>query len=159
MISRDDLKKAVIFEDLPDHLLDLVITVTTPKAIEEGEQIFKEGEAAGLFYMVQSGAVLIEQDISETTTVTVANLTPGECFGYSSITDEYTFSSSAISTEASEIIAIDTKKLFTLMEANHTLGYIVHSRLNRIIAQRLIRRTEQFLRALSTHPEIHELQE
>ena len=159
MITRDDLREAVIFEALPDHLLDLVITVTKPKAIEAGEQVFKEGEPAGIFYMVQSGAVLIEQDISETTSVTVANLTPGECFGYSSITDEFNFSSSALCTEASEIIAIDTKALFALMEDNHTLGYIVHSRLNRIIAQRLIRRTEQFLRALSTHPEIHELQE
>ncbi|BCS98508.1 hypothetical protein DSLASN_41400 [Desulfoluna limicola] len=159
MISRDDLRQAVIFEDLPDHLLDLVITVSKPKAFEEGEQVFKEGEPAGMFYMVRNGAVLIEQDISETTTVAVANLTPGECFGYSSITEEHTFSSSAICTEASEIIAFDTKALFDLMEKNHTLGYIIHSRMNKIIAQRLIRRTEQFLRALSTHPEIHELQE
>ena len=159
MISRDDLRQAVIFEDLSDDLLDLVLTVVKPKAVEAGEQVFKEGEPAGTFYMVQSGAALIEQDISDTMTVTVANLTPGECFGYSSITDEHIFSSSAICTEASEIIAIDTKGLFALMEKNHTLGYIVHSRLNRIIAQRLIRRTEQFLRALSSHPEIHELQE
>ena len=159
MISRDDITNCLIFSALPDDLVDRVITISKPKAFEEGEVIFTEGGQAGLLYIIRSGTVLIEQEITNHMTVTVATLDAGECFGYSSLMEEVFFSTTAVCSEASEVIVIDGTALIGLMEKDHTLGYLLHKKMVQMMSRRLERRTEQFLRALSTHPEIHELEE
>ena len=131
--------------------------IATTRACDEGEQIYVEGQVSGNLYMVLSGGVLIEQDISDEVTVNVGNLNEGECFGYSSVMGESSFTAGAVASEKTELVVIEGKKLLQLMERNHTLGYMVQTQVIRIMTQRLERRTEQFLRALSTHPEIHHL--
>ena len=157
MISRDDLRKSFIFQTLPDRLLDAVCHIATTRACDEGEQIYGEGEISGNLYMVLSGGVLIEQDISDEITVNVGNLDAGECFGYSSVMGESSFTASAVASEKTELVVINGQELLKLMEKNHTLGYMIQTQVIRIMSQRIERRTEQFLRALSTHPEIHDL--
>ncbi|VFQ43427.1 Crp/Fnr family transcriptional regulator [Desulfoluna butyratoxydans] len=158
MISRDDIKNAFLFSTLPDELVDRIIAISKPRSFEEGEVIFAEGGQSGTFYLVRSGTILIEQEMTRHMTVTVATLNAGECFGYSSLMEEMSFSTTAVSSEASEVILIDGKALVEIMEKDHSLGYLIHRQMVQMMAGRLQRRTEQFLRALSTHPEIHELE-
>lgn len=159
MISRDDIRHSIIFDTLPDALIDRIITIATPRSYEAGEVIFSEGGKSIRLYMVRSGTVLIEQEMTRHMTVTVATLGAGECFGYSSLMEEVFFSTTAVCSEASEILVIDAGALRAMMEKDHTMGFLIHKRLVHMMARRLERRTEQFLRALSTHPEIHELEE
>jgi len=159
MISRDDIRNSIIFTALPDDLIDRVIAISKPRSFEEGEIIFSEGGQSGILYLVRSGTILIEQEMTRHMTVTVATLNAGECFGYSSLMEEVSFSTTAVSSEASEVIIINGTALREMMEKDHNMGYLIHKRLVQMMAGRLDRRTEQFLRALSTHPEIHELEE
>ena len=156
MISRDDIKNAFLFTTLPDAQVDRIISIAKPRSYEEGEVIFSEGGQSGTLYLVRSGTILIEQEMTRHMTVTVATLNAGECFGYSSLMEEVSFSTTALSSEASEVINIDGKALLEMMEKDHTLGYLIHKQMVQMMGGRLQRRTEQFLRALSTHPEIHE---
>ncbi|WP_300667515.1 Crp/Fnr family transcriptional regulator [Desulfoluna sp.] len=159
MISRDDIKNAFIFTALSDDQVDSIIAIAKPRSFEEGEVIFTKGGQAGVLYLVRSGTILIEQEMTQHMTVTVATLNAGECFGYSSLMEEVSFSTTAVSPEPSEVVVIDGSALLNAMEADHHLGFLVYKKLVQMMAGRLDRRTEQFLRALSTHPEIHELEE
>ncbi len=157
MISREDLKGIVILGFLDDPMLDEMMPFVNLKTYQIGEAVFKEGNKAARFFMLKKGKVLLEKRLSDTMTVSVDSIKAGYSFGWTAMLDEDAYTSDAVCAEVCEVLSIYRDDLLNLMNTNHVLGYIISQRLLRVIKKRLDHRTDQFVRAIQSHPDIRSL--
>ncbi|RJQ56044.1 MAG: cyclic nucleotide-binding domain-containing protein [Desulfobacteraceae bacterium] len=154
MLEIEDLKKIVILTYLSDEMLKRVIPIVDFLRFDEREQVFLEGEPAGRFYMLRRGKMLLEKRISENITVSVGTIKAGFSFGWSAMLDGGAYTSDAICAEPCEIFSFRREKILPLMESDPRMGYIIFQRLLQVVKKRLDHRTEQFLKAISSHPDL-----
>lgn len=154
MLDLEDLKKIVLLRHLTDEMLKKVMPIVDFLRFDERESIFREGDSADRFYMLTRGKILLEKRISEKITVSVGTVKPGFSFGWSAMLGGGSYASDAICAEPCETFSFKREKILPLMDADPKMGYIMSQRLLRIVKRRLDHRTEQFLRAISTHPDL-----
>ncbi len=142
---------------LTDEMLDKLIPITELLRFDKNEYIFRQGDKAERFFMLQQGKVLLEQRITDMITVSVSAIKPGYSFGWSAMLDEELFTTDAICAEACKVFSFREKKIKMLFEKDHSLGFIMSQRLLRIIKKRYDIRTEQFIKTIRHHPEISRL--
>ncbi len=162
MITREELRRTVVLGRLTDAMLDKVLPLAERKRYDAREAIFREGDAVEDFYILAEGKVLLEKHLSEKITVSVDSIKPGYPFGWSNMLaaglaaySAYTYE--AICAEPSTVYVVDGDAFHSLLEGDTALGYLVTCRLNQVLEQRLVHRTEQFLRLIRKHPDIHNL--
>ncbi len=157
MLSTDDFKNNSIFSDLTDDMIEKLLPLGKRINVEARDYVFKEGDRVENLFIIKRGTVLIEQRLSDKMTVTAGTVTVGECFGYSSMFEEGTYSTNAVAADPCELIVINGESMMDVLNNDCTMGFMVLKRIVAVFAKRLSRRTEQFLRAVTSHPEIHEL--
>ncbi|SMC42125.1 Cyclic nucleotide-binding domain-containing protein [Desulfocicer vacuolatum DSM 3385] len=158
MITKAELRKDQFLESLTDEMLEKFVPVTEEWRVEAGEIIFNEGDPADNFFMVKSGKILLEQKISEDIIATVGTVDPGESFGLSVLLYAPRRVMTAICSESAIVYAIHKDVLLDLMDNDHSMGYFIMKQAARVLNTRVILRTEQFLRSMHSHPDIHELE-
>ena len=158
MISKDDFKNNNIFGNLSDEMIEKIIPLAEIVKYEQRDFIFKENDVVENFYMIKRGTVLIEQKLTDKMTVTAGTLTAGESFGYSSIFREGLYSTNVVCSDQCEVIVINGERINDILSSDHSMGFLVMQNIVGVLNKRLSRRTEQFLKALSTHADIHELE-
>jgi len=156
MILKEDLRKIIIMEKLSDEMLEKVIPTINILKLREREIIFAEGNEAKNFYMLRSGKVLLEKPISDKINVSLGAIKPGFSFGWSSIFGE-PYSFMAICAETSEILMINADKILSLMQEDHSMGFLLMQSLTRMMKNRIDRVEEQFLKAIKEHPDFESL--
>lgn len=159
MISKDDFKNTNIFGNLTDEMIEKLIPLAEKVTYEQREHVFKEGDAVENFYIIKRGTILIEQKLTDKMTVTAGTITAGECFGYSSLFSEGNYSTNAVCSDQCEVLVMNGERIIDLLKNDHSMGFYVMQSIVSVLNQRLVRRTDQFLSAVRTHPEIHELEE
>lgn len=162
MINKEELRKMVILGQLSDAMLEKLLPLVERKHYEEREYIFREGDTAERFYMLKRGKILLEQRLSDKMTVSIDSIKPGYSFGWSAMLggglEPYSrYTSDAICAEPCEIFFVMGEEFQELLENDHNMGYLLTRRLNRVIKQRLVHRTDQFIRLIKKHPDIHNL--
>lgn len=157
MVSRDDVKDIVILSYLTEEMIDKLLPFLTIRNIEKREVIFHGGDTADLYYMLKRGKILLEQRISEKITVSVGAVKPGYSFGWSAVLGGERYFMDAVGAEESEALVIKGEALLNLLESDHSMGYRIMQRLLRVVKRRLDTRTEQFVKVISSHPDIFKL--
>lgn len=157
MIKKSDLKKNEFLQALTDEMLEKLIPIIGVLEVESREIVFNEGDPAENFYLVKSGQVLLEQKISNDILVNVSAIDPGDAFGLSVLLNRDVRSMSAICNEAATLFVINRNFLLELMEKDHSMGFLIMKHTAKVLNRRWVKRTEQFLRALKSHPDIHAL--
>jgi CRP-like cAMP-binding protein len=90
--------------------------------------------------------------------MTAATLNSGDSFGFSALFKEGIYTANAVCADQCDLIVFQGETLMDLLENNHSMGFFIMRNLAQIFGQRLKRRSEQFVRAVLTHPEIHNLE-
>ncbi len=158
MVTRRELKEIVILGYLTEAMLDKMLPYIRSERFEEGDVIFKEGDPGESFYMLKKGKVLLEQRISDKIRISVASVKPGYAFGWSALLSETApYTLDAICSEASEVFSIHRNDIRRLLDEDHSMGYFLMQRIVVVVKKRLDRRTEQFLKVISAHPDIKPL--
>ena len=157
MISVQELKKIVILGYLTDEMVEKLRPLVNMLRFEEGDTIFREGDPAKYFYMLRQGKILLVQRLSDTITVSLGAIQPGYSFGWSAMLDVDTYGSNALCAESCEIYAIRSEKLKALLDKDPAMGYQLTQRLLRVIKNRYDRRTEQFVKIITSHPDLKDL--
>ncbi|MBU1172006.1 MAG: cyclic nucleotide-binding domain-containing protein [Proteobacteria bacterium] len=157
MVSKEDFRNNNIFGNLTDDMLDKLLPLAEVLHMEARDFVFKEGDAVENLFTIKRGTVLIEQRISDKITVTAGTTTAGESFGFSSLFKEGTYSTNAVCADQCELIVINGEALMDLLKNDHSMGFYIMQNIAIVFGSRIQRRTEQFLRAMTSHPEIHEL--
>ncbi len=157
MVTTEDLKKMVIMTHLKDDMLNRIISITDVLKFEDQEIIFRQGDIADRFYMVNRGKVLLEQRIAEKITVSVGSIKPGFAFGWSTMIEEGYYTTDAVCAEPCEIFSMRGDIIRALCEKDPYMGYLLSQRLLVILKKRYDHRTEQFIKVIKHDPDMKDL--
>src|SRR5262245_41479187 len=101
-----------------------------------GELIFREGEPANRFYLIQEGQVALEAtELSQS--VVIQNLHRGDVLGWSWLFAPFTWHFRARAVERTKAISLDGGHLLVTCEENHEFGYQMMKRVAQVVIQRL----------------------
>ncbi|RLB29341.1 MAG: hypothetical protein DRH11_16125 [Deltaproteobacteria bacterium] len=157
MVSIEDLRKIDVLDNLTDPMLENMRPLVQLQLFGDGAVIFKEGQEADLFYMLLTGKVLLEVEAAKDVTISLESMKPGYSFGWSALVPDSLYTAYSICVEPCEVMSISGEKFRDLLEQDHSIGYRFMEAVVRILKRRLERRTDQFLKVMSRHPDIQKL--
>ena len=144
----------MLFENLTDRMLEQLLSVVQEESFGEREIIYEAGNAADRFFSLKRGKVLLEAELAPALIISLGAIKSGYSFGWSALLPSASHTSYAVSAEPSEIFVMPGDKFLALLERDHAMGYQVMHKAAQILENRLERRTAQFLKVITKHPDI-----
>ena len=140
-VTADRLSLAIIFRELTEADLIAIARFCKEERGLENHAILEEGKPANTLYVVERGKLALEKKIQigrHTTprNATIGYVEPGEIAGFSTLTEPYIFSTSAVCVEPTRLIAIDGPKLREYLNTHPNAGLIVMNSVASIIGNR-----------------------
>ena len=130
-----------LFKGLSDEELEKVAALSREEVYGAWTVIFTEGSVAENFYILDEGKVALDMSLTPTPgvgrRVTVDTMNRGQSFGWSAVGGTPVYTMSARCLGPVKVIAIDGKRLQSLLDENPYLGYRVMARLAALISSRL----------------------
>lgn len=120
-------------KSLPPGVQAILLENATTVECAAGEVVFREGEPANRFYLIEEGHVLIEACSPRHVNVPVQTLGPGDALGWSWLFEPFTWSFQARAVEPVKLLVIDAAHLLRLSNENHEFGYELMKRLARVV--------------------------
>ena len=157
MVSIEYLKRISVLDNLTQPMLENMRPLTQLNLFGERHVIYEEGEKADYFYMLLKGKVILEVEASEVIMISLDAVKPGYSFGWSALLPGSKHKSYAICVEPCEMMAVPGGKFLELLDNDHTIGYKFMKRVVSILEGRVERRTGQFLKVMSKHPDLQKL--
>jgi CRP-like cAMP-binding protein len=154
MVSTENLKKIMVFENLTDGMLEQLAPMVQTESLEERQIIYEAGNAADGFYSLKRGKVLLEAELASALIVSLGAVKAGYSFGWSALRPGQSHTSYAVCAEPCEIFVMPGDKFLALLDRDSTMGYLVMQKAATILENRLEHRTAQFLKVITKHPEI-----
>lgn len=138
MIAIEELKKHEIFSDLTDAELEVISEIAKKVNYEANKRIFEEKSLAANLYLVLKGKVEIRMSRDGGgKQITVAAINPHEIFGWSAVTEPFTFTAAAWTVEQTELLVFSGKLLLDLFKKNNHIGYKIMMKIAKVISSRL----------------------
>jgi CRP/FNR family transcriptional regulator, cyclic AMP receptor protein len=103
----------------------------------EGETIFREGDVANRFYLVESGSVVLEAPLKDHSVVPLQVIGAGDVLGWSWLFPPYYWHFNARATQPTRAIFFYGTRLRETCEEKPALGCDLMKRMIRIVIQRL----------------------
>jgi CRP/FNR family transcriptional regulator, cyclic AMP receptor protein len=118
-----------------------------------GEMIFREGETANRFYLIENGRVVLEsgQDITGAP-VAIDMISAGDLLGWSWIFPPHTWHFTARAVEPATAIFFYGTILREYCEKDPALGYALFKRMSEVMMRRMQRARDQLIDALRKTP-------
>jgi CRP-like cAMP-binding protein len=125
------------FNGMKAHHLAILTKGASELKFRPGELVFKEGEPANRFFMLQQGSIILEAHEPTDGTAVVQMLAPGEVFGWSWLFAPFTWHLRARALEHSTVIVLDGGHLLGMAEHDHDFGYELMKRIAQVVIHRL----------------------
>jgi CRP/FNR family transcriptional regulator, cyclic AMP receptor protein len=103
----------------------------------EQEFIFRQGEPANRFYLIQAGSVFITSRVPGRGQVTIQTIGSGEALGWSWLFEPYRWHFDAWADEPTRAVYFQSNVLREQCEQDPNLGYELMIRVSRVVVQRL----------------------
>jgi CRP-like cAMP-binding protein len=117
--------------------LVLLTDCAIPVHFEKGQVIFREGEMANRFYLIETGKVVLESSGEHDHPVVVDKISAGDLLGWSWIFPPYIWHFTARSVEKTAAIFFYGTILREYCERDHSLGYELFKRMSAVMVKRL----------------------
>lgn len=114
----------------------------------EGEVIFRAGEPANGFYLIENGAVALEGSVFEHGTITTDTLSAGEPLGWSWLFPPYLWHYHARAISPTTALFFDGATLHQLCREDLTLGHELFKRMSEVMVRRLQASRARLIEAL-----------
>ncbi len=157
MVSKEELRKIFLLQNLTDEMLEKIIPHSRALQYSEREIVFEEGNKAENIYMVKKGKILLEAQISDQLTISLGSIKSGYSFGWSALLSGLSHTSHAVCVEPSDVFAIPGEKLRDILEEDPSMGYTIMAFAAKILNNRLERRTGQLVKVIANHPDMQKL--
>ncbi len=154
MVDKEELRKMHILKDMPERLLEKISSVTHLQIFSADTVLFRQNQQLKYFYMLLTGQVSIEVEISPNVGITLGTIEPGFSCGVSSFIPGSTSSSAAICIETCEFITLSSEKMFEIFQQDRELAYNMMVRVVRLFKHVMDHRTILFFKNLENHPEL-----
>ena len=134
---KEMIVKHPFLNGLNPQYFDLLQKCAGLERFEAGQLIFKEGQEADRFFLIQTGQVKLDAFVPGRGTVTIQTVCAGAALGWSWLFPPYLWNFSAHANEITELVAFDAEFLRDTSEANHGFGYELIKRVSKLLLQRL----------------------
>ena len=135
----------------PEHL-ELVAKPAREANFAIGDVVFREGEPAGDFFLLEAGKVVLDTHAPGREAVVIQTLGPGDALGWSWLFPPFVWHFGARAVEPTTAICFNGARLLTACEENSALGYDLMKRVARVMMQRLQATRLQLLDVYGTRP-------
>lgn len=158
MVSIDDLKRILLLQEFTEPMLEELRPLVQFREAREQEIIFNENDPAEQLFMLKTGKVLLEVEVSPRIVMSLGSVKPGNSFGWSALSaNDRTHKSNALCTEPSEIYFLPGAEFLAILEGHREAGYRVMAQIFSIFKRRLERRTFQLINVIRNTPEMRDL--
>ncbi len=120
----------------PEHL-DLITSGAKSESFKPGEIIVREGDPANMFYLIESGQIVLETKQPGDGLVLIQHLGPGELIGWSWLVPPFVWHFNARAAEPTRVIVMNGAALLAQAEKNHDFGFQLMKTVMQIVLQRL----------------------
>jgi len=148
MISKSELKKQVLFEDISDSELEKLSNIMKELSLKKDEFLFKEGDDTKGIYMIRSGKIEITKVTTDGWKQTIAVLSSGNFFGELSIIEKRKHEANAMAIENAELLKLPKEEFEKLENEDLELAAEIMKKLILVLSKNLRRMNEKFLKAL-----------
>lgn len=128
----------------PEHLRLLADSAMRMR-YEVGELIFREGDPANRFYLIEQGQVSLESHRKDEAPVAVQVIGPGDVLGWSWLFPPYYWHFDARVLEPTTAVFFYGTRLREQCEQNHDFGFEVMKRMTHVVIHRLQAARKQLL--------------
>jgi CRP/FNR family transcriptional regulator, cyclic AMP receptor protein len=135
--SENVISKHPFFEGMSVHHVRLLCDCSMPMNFATGEWIFREGDIANRFYLIQKGKVALEAYVQLKGHTCIQLLGAGDVLGWSWLFPPYIWHFSARALEPIDAIFIYGTPLREQCESDHDLGYELMKRMAELMMKRL----------------------
>jgi CRP/FNR family cyclic AMP-dependent transcriptional regulator len=122
---------------LRDHHVRLLADCATRVAFEADHVLFREGETANRFYLIERGEVVLETNTAAGETVVIDRIGSGDLLGWSWLFPPHLWRFTARTSEPITAIFFYGTILREYCEKDHTLGYELLKRMSEVMTRRL----------------------
>ena len=104
---------------------------------KKGQEIFREGELANRFYLIETGKVILESGGRQGNPVVIDTIGAGDLLGWSWMFQPYTWHFTARAVEATTALFFYGTILREYCEGDHSLGYELLKRMSLVMNRRM----------------------
>jgi CRP-like cAMP-binding protein len=122
---------------LSDEHMRTIVGCAQNMRFEEGSYIIREGEVANTFYLIRTGRVALEIDVSGRGGLRIETSGPGEILGWSWLISPYRWHFSGVAVMDTHAIALDGECLRNKCDTDPHFGYEMLKRLAQVMESRL----------------------
>lgn len=138
MISPEVLRRYPYFAGIDDaSLRQLAMSAEEKQNIPAGTRLFAEGEAANRLGIIVCGEVNIEYLLGNGEMRTVDTLVGGDLLGFSALIEPYLYTGFGTTTQPTDLVLLDARKLRELCRNDARLGYQLILEVAKMLAHRL----------------------
>jgi CRP-like cAMP-binding protein len=116
---------------------------------DRGELIFRQGDPANRFYLIEQGSVSLESPRHDEPPVAVQIIGPGDVLGWSWLFPPYSWNFDARAIEPTTAIFLYGTRLLEQCEENRDFGYEMMKRMVAVVIHRLQSTRKRLLEARS----------
>ncbi|MEY2562231.1 MAG: hypothetical protein QOH88_424 [Verrucomicrobiota bacterium] len=143
MGTREDLNADIAAHPfllgLNEHHVRLLADCATRVGFQPNHVVFREGETANRFYLIERGEVVLETNTAAGKTVLIDRIGNGDLLGWSWLFPPHVWHFTARASEATTAIFFYGTILREYCEKDHTLGYALLKRMSEVMTRRLQR--------------------
>jgi len=145
------IREHAFFKGLAEPHIQFMVGCAKNVRFDQGQYIFREGDAAAQFYFIREGLVSIEFMVPQQRTATVQTIGEGDVLGWSWMTPPYRWHFDARALHKTHALAFDGECLRAKCEEDHDLGYEILKRFTNVVMERLDATRLQLLDLYSVH--------
>ena len=133
--------------------LQILTDCAEERAFTAGEVIFREGDIADRFFLIEQGKVALESHVSSAEGgLAVQDLGPQDVLGWSWLFPPYVWHFQARAVEPTRTISFNGAHLLVACEKNHEFGYDLMKRLAQVLIRRLQAAQKQLVKLHLVRP-------
>ena len=140
-MDRSDLQRAIaahpVALGLSEEHVRLLADCAMQTRFEKDQVIFRQGETANRFYLIESGEVVLESVETPERSSLVDVIGPGDLLGWSWLFPPYVWQFTARATKPTSAIFLYATVLREYLEKDPALGYELFKRMSEVMTRRL----------------------
>ena len=142
---RETITEHPFFLGMKPEQLDVLVSCASETKLKADQVLFREGEPANKFYLIESGRIAIVAHQLANGTALVQTLGPGDVLGWSWLFPPFTWHFQARALEPAPAIVLDGARLLVTAEKNREFGYELMKRVAQVVIRRLQATRKQLL--------------
>jgi CRP/FNR family transcriptional regulator, cyclic AMP receptor protein len=136
-ILENTVHKHPFLAGLPPEHIALLLREAKQVEFAPNDVIFREGDPANRFYLIQTGRIALESRAGGRGMVLIHQLGDGDVIGWSWLFAPFAWHFQARALQPTRAVICDAANLLEMCEENHDIGYELMKRVSRMLIRRL----------------------